>query len=239
MNIPPENEPSGQEDKIPLNVVYLGRTRYAATWRLQKQLVNDRAADKITDTLLVTDHEPVITKGRGTNDANLLVSPEKLQEMGIDLFEVERGGDITFHGPEQLVVYPIISLASRDKDTHKYLRELEKVVINTLGNLGLTGTTKQGLTGVWIGDTKVCAIGVGVSKWITYHGLALNVNTDMNYFKLITPCGINNYPVGSLKTIIGTQVNYESVTRNLVTEFAKIFEYNEINDDSPPLSGSH
>ncbi len=224
-------------DEISLKVLNLGRTNYADTWQLQRQLVIDRAANKIPDTLLITEHNPVITKGRGTEAANLLVSPEKLQEMGVALFEVERGGDITFHGPGQLVAYPIISLFSRDKDAHKYLRELEQVVIDTLANLGLTGTTKQGLTGVWIGDTKVCAIGVGVSRWITFHGLALNLNTDMKYFKLITPCGITKYPVGSLAEIAGKPFHHDSVASSLINSIAKIFGYNKINNSNMTLSG--
>lgn len=237
MTILPEKEPPSQADELSLKILNLGRTDYVDTWRLQRQLVSDRAANKIPDTLLITEHDPVITKGRGTDAANLLVSPEKLQEMGVALFEVERGGDITFHGPGQLVAYPIISLSSRDKDAHKYLRELEQVVIDTLANLGLTGTTKQGLTGVWIGDTKVCAIGVGVSRWITYHGLALNLNTDMKYFKLITPCGITKYPVGSLAEIAGKPFHHDSVASSLINSIAKIFGYNKINSSNMNLSG--
>jgi lipoate-protein ligase B len=209
--------------------VYLGQTKFRYAWDLQKRLVDLRSEGRIPDILLLTEHEPVITMGRGTAKGNLLVSSESLRERGVDIYEIERGGDITFHGPGQLVAYPIIDLHNRGRDLHKYLRDLEILIIDTLGDLGLEARTKKGLTGVWVGDHKLAAIGVAVSRWITYHGLALNVNTDMDNFKLINPCGITEYPVGSVSQILGREMDMKEVADLLAKNFARLFEY-EIED---------
>jgi lipoate-protein ligase B len=203
----------------------LGRTRYKETWELQKKLVDLRAEKRIPDCLLLTEHEPVITRGRATRLQNLLCSTGYLQEHGIDLFSIERGGDITFHGHGQLVVYPIIDLTERGRDLHRYLRDLEKVIIAVLGDLGLTGEIKDRLTGVWVKDQKVAAIGVAVSRWVTYHGLALNVNTDLDYFKLINPCGITDYPVGSISGLLGRGIELSAVSDLMAINFARLFGY--------------
>ncbi len=203
----------------------LGRTRYRDTWELQRRLVGLRFEGKIPDCLVLTEHEPVITMGRATSKANLLVSPGELEKRGIDLFEVERGGDITFHGPGQLVAYPIIDLNDRGRDLHRYLRDLEQTIIATLGHIGLEAGLKAGLTGVWVNDQKVAAIGVAVSKWVTYHGLALNVATDLDYFKLINPCGITQYKVGSISSLTGHNYNVSEISSVLADTFAKMFEY--------------
>ncbi|MBN1213283.1 MAG: lipoyl(octanoyl) transferase LipB [candidate division Zixibacteria bacterium] len=205
--------------------INLGTTRYKDAWDLQKRLVTLRHESKIPDCLLVTEHRPVITLGRGSHIENLLESKENLAQKGIDLFEVERGGDITFHGPGQVVIYPIIDLNNRGRDLHQYLRDLEKVIINTLDNYGLKAGTKDGLTGVWAADHKLAAIGVAVSRWITYHGAALNVNTDLNYFKLINPCGITEYPVGSLSSLLKNEVDINKVASHLAENFADLFYY--------------
>jgi len=211
--------------KPQLDIIDLGRTDYRECWDLQKDYVRKRAEGNIPDTLLLTEHNPVITLGRGTDRKNLLASDELLKQKGVDLYEIERGGDITFHGPGQLVAYPVINLTLRGRDLHKYLRDLENVTIKTLNSLGLKASIKHALTGVWIEDSKVAAIGVGVSRWITYHGLALNVNTDLNYFQLINPCGITEYPVSSIASITNTEADFENIKGIFITNFADYFGY--------------
>jgi len=210
----------------PLLYLPLGRRPYESVWQLQKRLVAARAAGKVDDLLISVEHDPVLTMGRGTDRANLLAAPETLKQRGVGLFEIERGGDITFHGPGQVVLYPIIDLRRRGRDSHKYLRDLESVVIATLAEWGLEAGVKPGLTGIWVGDYKVGAIGVAVSKWITYHGVAINVNVDLSFFDLINPCGITDYPVGSIAQLLGKGQGMREVERALVRSFAKHFAYN-------------
>jgi lipoate-protein ligase B len=205
--------------------LYLGRTPYKSTWDIQKKLVDKRRAGSIPDCLILTEHDPVITMGRGTDRQNLLADPATLEAKGVELYEIERGGDITFHGPGQLVAYPIIDLTVRGRDVHKYLRDLEHLMIETLMDLGLKAGIKKGLTGVWVDDHKVGAIGVAVSKWVTYHGLALNVNTDLDYYKMINPCGITRYPVGSASQLLGQQLSLNHVAEILAANFADMFGY--------------
>ncbi len=203
----------------------LGRTHYQDAWDFQKKLVTLRSEKKIPDCLVFTEHEPVITMGRASSPKNLLCSAQYLAEHHIDSFEIERGGDITFHGPGQLIAYPIIDLNSHGRDLHRYLRDLENLVIVTLSDLGLEAGVKKGLTGVWIKDTKLAAIGVAVSRWITYHGLALNVNTDLDYFKLIVPCGISKYDVSSIAKQLGRETDLAIVNDLMAANFARIFGY--------------
>jgi lipoate-protein ligase B len=218
--------------------VNLGRTDYRRIWELQKRLVAFRRKGCIPDCLLFTEHNPVITMGRGTDRKNLLITSDQLAARSIDLVEIERGGDITFHGPGQLVAYPIIDLNVHGRDMHKYLRDLERLMIATLCDLGLESGIKDSLTGVWVGDQKVGAIGVAVSRWVTYHGLALNVNTDLDYFKLINPCGITRYPVGAVASILNKNLTVEYVADIMAENFARMFNYEmeEIKDISTVLN---
>jgi lipoic acid synthetase/lipoyl(octanoyl) transferase len=218
--------------------INLGRTKYNDAWEFQKKLVNRRFEGRIPDCLIFTEHEPVITMGRGTVKDNLLATPDTLVEKGIDLFEVERGGDITFHGPGQTVVYPIIDLQSRGCDVHQYLRDLEKFIVETLRRIGLEAGTKEGLTGIWVGDYKIGAIGVAVSRWITYHGLALNVSTDLDYFSLINPCGITDYPVGTISDLLDEDIEMADLNNLLAENFADMFGYEmEVFEDLELLLG--
>ena len=169
-----------------LEVRRLGRTRYEAAHALQEELVAQRVDGRIGDVLLLTEHEPVITFGRGTPAEE----QRALATTGIPLVEVERGGDVTYHGPGQLVAYPILLLEEGRRDLHRYLRDLEEVVLGVLAELGIDGLRRPGLTGVWIGERKVCSIGVAVRRWVTWHGLALNLHTDLAPFRRFHPCGL-------------------------------------------------
>jgi lipoate-protein ligase B len=203
----------------------LGRTRYQTAWELQKKLVDRRADGSIGDCLVMTEHEPVLTMGRGTDLSNLLVTPDELTVRGVDLQEIERGGDITFHGPGQAVLYPIIDLRERGRDVRRFLRDMEQFVIRALANLGLIAGIKDGLTGIWVDDRKIGAIGVAVSRWVTYHGVAINVNTDLDYFKLINPCGITEYPVGSISQLLGREIKLEYINDLFAHHFTEHFGY--------------
>ena len=218
--------------------VDLGRTRYKNAWEIQKRLVGLRSKNQIPDCLLLTEHDPVITMGRASSKSNLLCSPAELRERGVGLFEIERGGDITFHGPGQLVVYPIIDLNARARDLHRYLRDLESIVVATLSDLGLDAGIKHGLTGVWVDDHKVAAIGIAVSRWVAYHGVALNVSTDLDYYKLINPCGITQFPVGSISSLLKKKIDLQEVTDLLANNFARLFSYGTtVVTDSDSLLG--
>lgn len=208
-----------------LTVINLGLTKFKDTWDYQRKLVDLRSQSKISDCLILTEHEPVITLGRAAKKENLLISVKELKERHIALFKVERGGDITFHGPGQIVAYPIIDLTARGRDLYQYLRNLESVIIATLEEYNLKATVRKGLTGVWVENHKLAAIGVAVSKWVSYHGLALNVDIDLEYFKLINPCGITRFPVGSISSILNKIIKLDDVNKLLVENFAEQFNY--------------
>jgi lipoyl(octanoyl) transferase len=174
-----------------LLVVDLGLLPYANGLALQREVARQRIAGSIEDdVLLLVEHPPVITLGRSAKDAHMLASPEYLEQRGVELFEVERGGDVTFHGPGQLVGYPIIDLKQHRRDLHWYLRQVEQFLIDALASFGICGDRRPPYTGVWIDDRKIASIGVHARDWVTWHGFALNVNTDLRYFDLIVPCGI-------------------------------------------------
>lgn len=169
-----------------IEVRRLGRTRYEAAHAIQQELVARRAGGEEDDVLLLTEHEPIVTFGRGTPSEEL----EVLTSSGLAMVEVERGGEATYHGPGQLVAYPILLLPQGRRDLHRYLRDLEEVVIGVLSEWAIQGTRRPGSTGVWIGESKVCSIGVAVRRWVTWHGLALNLHTDLAPFRRFRPCGL-------------------------------------------------
>ena len=177
----------------------LGQRAYSEVLELQRTLCRQRIAGEIEDDiLLLVQHEPVITLGRGTRPQSLPLSLSELEQRGIGVFEVERGGDVTFHGPGQLVGYPIIDLRQHREDLHWYLRRLEAGLIGGLKMLGIEAEPNPGLTGVWTGGRKLASIGIHVKQWVTFHGFALNVNTDLSYFDLIVPCGIRDVVMTSV-----------------------------------------
>ena len=208
-----------------LEIRSLGTVPYADALELQRTLVIDRQAGRIQDVLLLLEHTHVITLGasarRGTN--NVLVAPEELVRRGVELHEAKRGGDVTYHGPGQLVGYPIIDLKPDRCDAHRYVRDLEEVIIRTVRRLGVSATRLPGLTGVWVREEKLAAIGVRLSRWVTSHGFSVNVSTDLDYFKLIRPCGISDHGITSLTELSGRRVEVSEVSSVLIEEFQEVF----------------
>ena len=222
-----------------ISVVQLGTVDYAAGLRLQQQLVDLRKESKIGDVLLLLEHAPVITLGRNAKQKNVLLSQEELDRRGVELFETDRGGDVTFHGPGQMVGYPIFDLRGfPDKagtSTLKYLgavdyvRRIEEVLIRTCLDFKIPTKRVPGLTGVWTDwpskpEAKIAAIGVHISRSVTSHGFALNVNTDLSYFNLIVPCGIENKPVTSIAEELGEEVDMDSVAQAITRNFGRVFD---------------
>jgi len=199
-----------------------GRTGYTSAWKQQDALVAQRIDGTIGETLVFTEHEPVFTLGvRSGADQHLIWDPAELQRRGIEVVTTNRGGDITYHGPGQVVGYPIISLAPR-KDLHAYLRFVEQVLINTVGTFGLVADRRAGKTGIWLGTRKIAAIGIAVKRWVTFHGFALNVNTDLAAFGGIVPCGITDGTVTSMQVELGREVDPAEVKRVLAAEFWRL-----------------
>ncbi len=206
-----------------LTVERLGTVAYTPTWELQDELADQRRARRIGDRLLLVEHFPVYTIGRGGDQANLLASPERLRQIGAEFHRIDRGGDITFHGPGQLVAYPIVEL--RDPlDLRRYVRSLEAAIIATASAFGVEAHREEGLTGVWVeGQRKLAAIGVRVRRGVTTHGLALNVNTDLRWFAEMIPCGIADKEVTTLARELGHAVEMEAVEDRLADALATSF----------------
>jgi lipoyl(octanoyl) transferase len=206
-----------------IRAVDLGVTQYESCWDLQRQLFDQRLAGSIPDTLLLTQHLPVYTIGKTGDPNHLLANLPELREKGIAFFNNDRGGDVTFHGPGQLVGYPILDLHQYYLDLHRYLRDIESVVINVLSRFGIRGSRIEGYTGVWVSNDKICAIGIKSSRWVTMHGFALNVCTDLKHFDRIIPCGIFEKGVTSMRDLLGREVTVEDVIPELLREFAGVF----------------
>jgi len=203
----------------------LGLIDYKIAWNLQKEIFNLRLNNEINDTFFLLEHPHTYTLGKVADKENLISNDDQLEELGINVYEIDRGGDITYHGPGQIVGYPIIKLTDWKQDTHEYLRGLEEVIMLTCSEYGITTERNSKYTGVWIGQRKVAAIGIKVSRWITMHGFAFNVNTDLNYFGGIIPCGIRDKEVTSLKKELGTDIDLQEVKEKLVNNFQKVFGY--------------
>jgi lipoyl(octanoyl) transferase len=214
-----------EEARRSLQVRLLGRIPYQEALAFQETLVEARRAGEIPDQLLLLEHPHVITLGSSSQEENLLFSEEERSRRGIELHEVGRGGDVTYHGPGQLVGYPILDLSPDRKDLHRYLRELEEVLIHALSHFGISSGREEGLTGVWVPEGKLAAIGVRVSSgWITSHGFALNVNPEMEYFSSIIPCGIQDRGVTSMAEVLDSAVSVEDVIPQVVGSFEKVFD---------------
>ena len=200
----------------------LGRVDYGPALDLQQQLATDRKQGLIPDQFLLLEHPHVITLGRNGHMENLLAGSQVLSRAGISFFPTDRGGDITCHGPGQLVGYPIIDLREWRRDVGAYVRGIEQVIIDTLADFGIEAVRIPKLTGVWVSERKIAAIGVHISRWVTSHGFALNVNTDLSYFQYIVPCGLTK-PVTSMAQL-GSQADLREVSRSLAAHFGHIFD---------------
>jgi lipoyl(octanoyl) transferase len=208
---------------IPLLVSDIGRTQYAEAWKLQQRILTLRQSGSLQDTLLLTEHEHVYTFGKGSNENHLLASEEELKAFGTEVYHIDRGGDVTYHGPGQIVGYPILDLKNYFLDVHRYLRSLEEVLIQTLKKFDITAGREKDMTGVWVQGEKIAAIGVKVSRWVTMHGFALNVNSDLSKFDRIIPCGIFHKGITSMQRIAGVEVSLPQVQRAIIESFEDIF----------------
>jgi lipoyl(octanoyl) transferase len=200
-----------------------GLVDYAAALELQRERVAQRKAGTIPDTLILLEHPHVYTLGRNAREENVLVSPEFLASRGALVFTTDRGGDVTYHGPGQLVGYPILDLTQHRRDISWYMRSLEDVLIRTARDYGIEAARSAGCTGVWVGNDKLTAMGVHLSRWVTSHGFAMNVNTDLRYFEWIVPCGLQCKGVTSLEKLLGHPVKMEEVTERVVEHFGAVF----------------
>jgi lipoyl(octanoyl) transferase len=186
--------------------------------------VEERQKHEIPDTLLLLEHDPVFTLGRNARKENVLLPDETLRERGFDVFESGRGGDVTYHGPGQVVGYPIVDLSPDRRDVHRYVRDLEEVMIRCCAGYGITASRVEGLSGCWVGEEKIGAIGVRIARWVTSHGFAFNVSTDLSPFDLIVPCGIRGRGVTSVERLLGRPVSLDEVMDRLADHFGEVLE---------------
>jgi lipoate-protein ligase B len=206
-------------------VIYrLGLIEYSEAYHWQQKLLIERLNGQTEDTLLLLEHPPVITVGKSGKMENVLASQAQLAGEGVSLVFTDRGGDVTYHGPGQIVGYPIFDLRERGRDAHQYLRNLEEVLIRTLNDFSIMSGRDSGHAGVWVRDEEIAAVGLSIRKWITMHGFALNVNTDLASFSLINPCGFTNRKATSMAKLIGQKIPTETVTAKLLAHFAQVFD---------------
>lgn len=218
-----------------LSVMRLGAVEYGEALELQRRLLEEVRTGARPDTLVLLTHPPVVTMGRGSTASHVLLTQEQLRERGIALWETDRGGDVTFHGPGQIVGYALFDLRVHGQDLHRFLRRMEEAILRALESLGIEGRRIPGLTGVWVGDRKVCAIGIKVSRWISMHGFALNVDTDLGFFDVIVPCGIRDRGVTSLAELLGGRVERRRVEDELVAAFAAEYGLTPSETGDPAL----
>jgi len=212
-----------------LDIYELGTVPYEKALEYQENLLAKRIAEEIQDSLILLEHPPTITTGRKGNTENLLVREEYLKKHGISFVHASRGGDITFHGPGQIVGYPILNLKNHEMDIRKHLRSIEEVIIRTLGDFEIEGRRIDGVTGVWVKRNKIASIGIAIRKWVTYHGFALNVSTNLDYFELILSCGITDVRITSIGSWLGNkeEVKMDDVTRSVIKNFMGVFGFED------------
>jgi len=229
--------------KKTIDVYDLGKAPYRPVWNLQKRaqqlLIKQKRGEledssKINDILFFVEHPHVYTLGKSGDSSHLLKSIAELSQIDAEYIEIDRGGDITYHGPGQIVGYPILNLDRYFTDIHKYLRFLEEIIIRTCADFGIEAGRIEGLTGVWVGEKKICAMGIRCSRWVTMHGFALNVNTDLSYFRNIIPCGIQDKAVTSLSNCTGNRIEEVDVKEKLMQHFGNVFEVRMNKYDSIP-----
>jgi lipoyl(octanoyl) transferase len=214
---------TAQVDRRVCEASFRGLVSYSDGLALQEQAVERLRAGEAPEQLFLLEHPHVFTLGRGADSAHILAGKEQLQSSSIEVHETGRGGDVTYHGPGQLVGYPIINLKPDRCDVHRYVRDIEEVLIRTIADFGVTGTRIAGQTGVWVGNEKVAAIGVRIARWITSHGFALNVSTDLSYFQMIVPCGISDKGVTSLSSLVGRNIDIQNVAQSAASHFGEVF----------------
>jgi lipoic acid synthetase/lipoyl(octanoyl) transferase len=204
-------------------IIDIGLTDYEAAYVFQKELVSKRKLGRIRDSLIITEHRAVFTMGRQGRERDLVIGRDRLEARGLSVIDVDRGGGVTFHGPGQLILYPVVDLRMRNSDMHRYLRDLESVAICFLNGYGIMADRIQGRTGVWVGGAKIASIGVGASSWVTYHGMSLNVDVDLSFFSMINTCGMTDIQVTSLSGVLGSNVSMCKAKDNLIACFKRIF----------------
>ncbi len=201
-----------------------GLVSYSFAWDIQKRLVEKRIRGEISDTLLLLEHNHVYTLGKHGNRQNILFNDEQLREKGIEVFHIERGGDVTYHGPGQIVGYPIFLLKNKLGGIRSFIENMEKVFTILLNAYGIQASTDIKLPGVWVGEDKITAIGIAVKRWVTYHGFAFNVNTDLSFFKGIVPCGLKNKGVASMERLLGRKLDIDKIMEKIVEIFSYVFK---------------
>ncbi len=205
------------------NVVDLGQKDYKEVWDLQKIIHEKRVQEKLCNTLLLVEHNSVITMGKSGKTLNLLLSPEVLEKKGIAYYEIERGGDVTYHGYGQLVGYPIFNVKKGLAGIRPFVNKMMDVIIQTLAKFGISGEKREKMIGVWGAEKKICSIGIAVKRWVSFHGFALNVNTNLDHFDLIVPCGLKNVTMTSMQEILQKQVDFDKVKQSIIDSFASVF----------------
>ncbi len=205
-------------------VRWIGRVSYSEGLRVQAEAVERLRSGAGAEQLFLLEHPHVFTLGRGADRAHILANAESLEANSIEIHETGRGGDVTYHGPGQMVGYPIINLKPDRCDVHRYVRDIEEVLIRVVGDFGIEAGRIEGLTGVWVGDEKIAAIGVRIARWITSHGFALNLNTDLDYFRMIVPCGISDKGVTSMERVLGRSLDIRDVAHAITRRFGEVFD---------------
>jgi lipoic acid synthetase len=200
----------------------LGQVEYGVAYRLQQRLCQRRRDGEIPDVLLLVEHPPTITIGKSGRLDNILVTRDELDRRGVSLYFTDRGGDVTYHGPGQIVVYPIVDLTQRDRDVHAYVRDLEEGIIRMLGRFGIKGS-RNSHAGVWVEDKQIAAIGIAIKRWVTMHGISVNVRPHLDHFRLINPCGLPGVPVTSIRELTGREVSVKEVSDVIVAELGAVF----------------
>ena len=219
-----------------MEILDLGIIDYSEASSIQKDILAKRKRDEIGDTIILAEHPPVLTMGRtGTRD-NILIDEDILTGKKIQIIDVDRGGDVTFHVPGQLVMYPIVNIKRASLDVHEYIRRLEEVVIKFLSSYGIKGVRISGHSGVWVGKKKIGSIGIGLSRWVSYHGLSVNINADLSYFSMIRSCGIKGVEVTSLARLLGKTADMGSVKEKLAAAFDEIFKFSQKSSEVSALA---
>jgi lipoate-protein ligase B len=216
-------------------IIDLGLSDYEYAYALQRELVDRRLAGRVGDSLIMTEHRDVYTLGRGASRSNILEDEEALMSQRIKVIRVDRGGDITYHGPGQIVAYPVIDLKERGRDLHRYMRDLESAAIELCAFYGVKGRRVAGKTGVWAGGSKIASIGVAARSWVTYHGIAVNIDADMEKFKKINPCGMRDVRMASLAEMVGSRIDTAEAGAVLAGAMAEIFGFGFIGRIRSPV----